>query len=90
MGPLRRISEGCPVPQCSGALCRLNPFPLFLPHQVISKVTFRTPMVCIQLSWHYTNIRHELSVLLSTIILNEPGMEFLIEELNVCNARHKR
>jgi hypothetical protein len=76
------ISEGCPVPQRSGALAGSILF-LFLPPQVQSSKSRFVPNGCIQLSQHCTNTRHELSLLLGTIILKEPGMESVIEELKM-------
>jgi hypothetical protein len=76
---LRRNLRGVPRSATLRGPCRLNPFPLFC-HS--SKSRF-VPNGCIQLLRHCTNIWHEPSLLLGTIILKEPGMESVIEELKM-------
>jgi hypothetical protein len=79
---LRRNLRGVPRSATLRGPRRLNPFPLFATQVQSSKSRF-VPNGCIQLSQHCTNTRHELSLLLGTIILKEPGMESVIEELKM-------
>ena len=77
---LWRISKGA-VPQCSLAR-RLKTLP-----RRVAKSRF----VKLEPQWLHIEPIFGMNwgLLLGTTILKEPGMEFPIEELSVCNTRHK-